>query len=84
MAELQQIEVPAFWQEIDPDSLLLCQHIGELDVGDGRKWAITGSLNGMNLYVKTDLPAETEHGIKERRFQVCGSGLIQALARSLL
>lgn len=88
MSELEQISISAFWQELDPKAMFMQQHIGELDIGDGRKWEVTGSLNGLDLIVKTDIPTPGSDGKDAsggmRRFVLRGVGTIKALATELL
>lgn len=83
MADPQQIEVTAFWQELGPNDIYMRNYIGELDISDERKWEICGSLNGLDLFVQTDIPNEADIS-KHRRFKISGSGLLNALASTLL
>lgn len=83
---------PAFaghWTECSPNSLYMTDHIGELTVSDGRKWGVSGSLNGLAIVVSTDLSYAADMkprhgGIDHRRFMLDTGPLIKELAAELL
>lgn len=83
---------PAFaghWTECSPNSLYMTDHIGELAVSEGRKWNVAGSLNGLAIFVSTDLSYAAEvnprhGGTDNRRFMLDTGPLIKELAAELL
>jgi hypothetical protein len=67
----------------------MTDHIGDLTVRDGRKWTIAGSLNGLAVFVSTDLSYDAEvkprHVVTaNRRFMLDTGPLIKELAAELL
>lgn len=76
------------WVEVDPHSLLPTIRIGDMDVGNGRKWEFGTTWNSLGVVVSTDLPVDDDgsyaKGISHKRFLLNTGPLIQKLAKDLL
>ncbi|MDQ0422374.1 hypothetical protein J2045_003422 [Peteryoungia aggregata LMG 23059] len=78
------------WTEVSPNTLCMTQHIGTLTVAEGREWEISVSLNGMVVFVETDLSYSADvrphHGgaTDNRRFMMNALPLVKELAACLL
>lgn len=80
--------ISGHWIEVDPTTLMMTTHIGELTVGkpDGSKskWSLSTPVGGLGIIVTTDLPTGVEGAVSYRRFILPGAKLVEELAGELL